>query len=233
MQDPGYIYNRGQPLAPAEMGREYINAPDVRKPLSEYVGASEELNLGAFMRGEREFEAWDPMDFCKLSKVSKNNPDVAWLRDAELKHGRVAMLAFVGIIFPCAKRHWPAPIFADAAAAGWPNALDKVNDAAPEIVGQALLAIMLTEAYMNTKRGEGAKVNWWDGLWYGERPPAEGYSKSVVAGDYGWDPLKLMPEEEEEAKLMQLRELKNGRLAMLAVMGIFFQYVNTGTTPFA
>ena len=55
--------------APAGMGLEYVNLP--RKPLSEFVGASEELNLGAFMKGERNFEPWDPMDFNKLSKVTE------------------------------------------------------------------------------------------------------------------------------------------------------------------
>ena len=82
-----YMYD--QPFAPEGMGREYIQA-DVRKPLEDYVGASEELNLAAFFKGEK-FGPWDPMEFHKLSKVSGNNPDVAFLREAELKHGRIAM----------------------------------------------------------------------------------------------------------------------------------------------
>jgi len=233
MEDESYLFNNGIPLTNLDgvgQGGEYINAPAVRKPLSEYVGASEEFNLGAYMKGERNFEPWDPMDFSKLSKVSKNNPDVAWLREAELKHCRVAMLAFVGIMMP-SWHHFPAAPFVEAAASGWPNALAKIQDSSPSIVGQGLATCLFIEAGMQTKRGEGAAVNWWDGLWYGERAPADGFSKSVVAGDFGWDPLKLLPEDPEEAKLMQLRELKNGRLAMLAVMGIFVQYLQTGTGP--
>ena len=56
----------------------------------------------------------------------------------------------------------------------------------------------------------------------GERPGG------VVAGDYGFDPLKLLPKDKAAADKMRLKELKNGRLAMLAVMGIFTGYLNTG-----
>ena len=59
------------PYAPEGMGREYINADGVRRPLADYVGASEEFNLGAYFGGESKFEPWDPFDFCKLSKVSQ------------------------------------------------------------------------------------------------------------------------------------------------------------------
>uniref|UniRef100_A0A7S0J218 Uncharacterized protein n=1 Tax=Calcidiscus leptoporus TaxID=127549 RepID=A0A7S0J218_9EUKA len=62
-----------------------------------------------------------------------------------------------------------------------------------------------------------------DGLWFGEREGSK-----VVAGDLGFDPLNLMPPDPKAADLMRLKELKNGRLAMLAVMGIFMQYLQTG-----
>merc|ERR1719160_2116216 len=65
-----YMYD--QPFAPPTMGREYIQA-DVRKPLSEYVGASAEFNLGKWFAGEKEetFEPWDPLNLCLLSKVPR------------------------------------------------------------------------------------------------------------------------------------------------------------------
>jgi light-harvesting complex I chlorophyll a/b binding protein 1 len=225
-----YMYD--EPYAPAGMGREYINAPDVRKPLSEFVGASEEFNLAAYFAGEKEFEPWDPWDFAKLSKVSANNPDVAFLREAELKHGRIAMLAFVGIFFTAGDVHFGASPFADAAAGGWPEALGSIQKSSPGIFFQGLGAIAIVEGVSNSNRGKGCEVNWWDGLWLGERAPAEGFTKSIVAGDLEWDPLGLKPKDPEAYKLMQLKELKNGRLAMLAVMGIFSGYLNTGADPF-
>jgi hypothetical protein len=194
----------------------------VRKPLSEYVGASAEFNIGAYFKDkapESSFEPWDPMGFCLLSKVSANNPDVAFLREAELKHGRICMLAFVGILFTSGGTHLPGDAFDAATQAGWPLSLGAIQKTNPGVVAQALATIGLVEGVTNTNRGP-----WWDGLWFGER---EG--SSVVAGDLGWDPLKLMPKDPKAADAMRMKELKNGRLAMLAVMGIFAQYLNTGS----
>ena len=42
-------------------------------------------------------------------------------------------------------------------------------------------------------------------------------------GDLGFDPLGLKPDTPESLKLMQTRELNNGRLAMIAIMGIMTQ----------
>lgn len=215
-----YMY--GEPFAPEGMGREFINADNVRRPLADYVGASEEFNLGAYFAGESKFEPWDPFSFCLLSKVSANNPDVAFLREAELKHGRLAMLAFLGIVFTAGGKHLPAEAFTDATAAGWPNSLGVLTKTNPGITAQALGTIGLIEGWSNTKRGP-----WWDGLWFGERADS-----TVVAGDLGFDPLKLMPTDPKAADQMRLKELKNGRLAMLAVMGLFAGYMNTGSTGF-
>jgi hypothetical protein len=217
-----YMYD--QPFAPPTMGREYIQA-DVRKPLSEYVGASAEFNLGKWLAGEKEetFEPWDPLDLCLLSKVSANNPDVAFLREAELKHGRIAMLAFVGILFTAGGTHFPPPEFEAAAAGGWPEALGTINKSNPGILAQALATIAVVEGQSNANRGTPGGINWWDGLWFGER---EG--NAVVAGDLKFDPLKLMPKDPDAAKRMQLAELKNGRLAMIAVFSIFQTYLYTG-----
>jgi hypothetical protein len=76
------------PLAPATMGREFINRP--RAPLSSYIGASEEVTFPP--GGGRTPTPWDPLRFSELYKVSANNPDVAWLRESELKHGRMVRL---------------------------------------------------------------------------------------------------------------------------------------------
>ena len=40
------------------------------------------------------------------------------------------------------------------------------------------------------------------------------------AGDFNWDPLGLKPSDPETWEKVQLRELKNGRLAMIAVSGM-------------
>jgi len=150
--------------------------------------------------------------------VSANNPDVAWLREAELKHGRVCMLAFVGILVTASGKHWPQETFAAATEAGWPNALGAIQKSNPGIVGQAVAAIGIIEGW-----SFGRISGRWDGLWFGER---EG--SPISPGDLGFDPLGLMPTDPKAALNMRNKELANGRLAMLAVMGIFFGYLNTG-----
>merc|ERR1719476_257857 len=96
------------PLAPSGMGQEFINSE--RKPLSEYVGASVEFGDAP----------WDPWSLTELWKVSANNPDVAWLREAELKHGRLSMLAFAGILATNGGLHLPGEFWTDS---DWTSAL--------------------------------------------------------------------------------------------------------------
>lgn len=50
------------------------------------------------------------------------------------------------------------------------------------------------------------------------------FSSDHVPGDYGWDPLDLAKDDGELA----IKELKNGRLAMLAFSGIVTQAALTG-----
>ena len=44
-----YMYD--EPYAPEGMGREFINADGVRKPIEAFVGASEEMDLAGYFRG--------------------------------------------------------------------------------------------------------------------------------------------------------------------------------------
>ena len=47
-------------------------------------------------------------------------------------------------------------------------------------------------------------------------------------GDFGFDPLKLYPVDEAGQRERQLQELKNGRLAMIAIGGMVTQATITG-----
>lgn len=47
-------------------------------------------------------------------------------------------------------------------------------------------------------------------------------------GDFGFDPLKLKPSNPEKYKQYQINELKNGRLAMIAIGGMVAGATITG-----
>ena len=51
-------------------------------------------------------------------------------------------------------------------------------------------------------------------------------------GDLGFDPLNLMPANEEDFDVMRTKELQNGRLAMLGVAGMVAQELVTGAKIF-
>ena len=63
----------------------------------------------------------DPLN---IGETSKEN--IAWFRHAEIKHGRVAMIAFVGHVVQATGAHWPWALttsgvtHADISAAGGP-----------------------------------------------------------------------------------------------------------------
>ena len=51
-----------------------------------------------------------------------------------------------------------------------------------------------------------------------------------VPGDIGFDPLGLKPEDPEEFRIMQTKELQNGRLGMIAAAGFLAQEAVTKAT---
>lgn len=138
---------------------------------------------------------FDPLGFTEIFPL-------AWLREAELKHCRVCMLAFVGFIFT---DFYTLP--------GFEYTTLEAHDAcvASGAMSQLLLWIGLLEivgfiAIDQTLRGSG-------------REP----------GDFGFDPIGFSSDPKVKADL-QMKELANGRLAMFGFGGIVTQSVLTGNT---
>jgi hypothetical protein len=126
------------------------------------------------------------------------------MREAELKHCRLAMLAAAG---------WPIAELFDkplADAAGLPTALTKAG-ASPSLLNGGLDKIEIAywvavAALAGIVELENMKVK-------------EEKGKAYVAGDCGFDPLGLFPKEKKAQTEMMTKELKNGRLAMMGVLG--------------
>merc|ERR1712187_57762 len=134
-------------------------------------------------------------------------------REAELTHGRVGMLASLGFLVQESFH----PLFT---ADGGP-AIQQIPKLPPALWFGMTLGIGIAES-LRIQRG------WADP---GEdrsniRKLKEGY----YPGDLGWDPLGLKPEDPEEFRAMQEKELNNGRLGMIAAAGFMAQEAVSGTT---
>lgn len=124
---------------------------------------------------------------------------VPYFREAELKHGRICMLAWVGLVVPDFVRI-PGERYSFEAV---PCSIDahEAFSSATGVNFQILFWIAVVEFCCAKKVFE------WNSL--------------EVAGDYGL--TALFPKDEEGQKRMRLAELKNGRLAMLAFGGAITQ----------
>ena len=133
-----------------------------------------------------------------------------WLREAELKHGRICMLATFGYVFADIVYKLPNHPYSSFAAHD-----ESLKGGFGGAMGQIFLFIGLLEVISGIPA-----INFT--MNGGDREP----------GDYGFDPLGFLdgatPAAVEE---MKLKELKNGRLAMLAISGMVTQ-AGVGHTEF-
>jgi len=164
---------------------------------------------------------WDPLG---IGDTSKEN--IAWFRHAEIKHGRVAMIAFVGHIVQSTGAHWPWPLttsgitHADISAAGGPGDQWDALPSASKL--QILIAVGFLELWSESYEAlaAGGQVHYVRGGKPGFFPPLKGNIPHPVPFNL-FDPLNLSakttPERKEQGLLA---EINNGRLAMLGIFGL-------------
>merc|ERR1711892_197493 len=155
---------------------------------------------------------FDPLGFAEKA----NEATLKRYREAELTHGRVAMLATIGF-FVGEKVEGSSFLF-DASVSG--PAITHLSQVPP--LFWVVLVVFI--GGLERTRAEKAFVDPADvpvgesGLMRDEYQP----------GDLGFDPLGLMPEDPEEFNIMQTKELQHGRLAMLAAAGFMAQELTDG-----
>jgi len=163
------------------------------------------------------FGFFDPLD---ISPITKR--DFAKWRESEIKHGRVAMLAFLGVL-----AGEKAGIFFGDSITGPAILQYQQADAMFQAFTFNVLGFAAAVEGFNIVKGwespeETAKSL--DGL----ASLKEGY----VAGDLKFDPLGLKPKSPADFKTMATKEINNGRLAMIAMAGIVVQELITGESIF-
>jgi len=148
--------------------------------------------LDGTMIGDAGF---DPMG------ITEQLTDLNYVRAAELKHGRVAMIAVIGFVVQQYVQ-LPGRAFSDP--------FEAVAKLPLSVHAQIFAAIAVVELLTELKT-----IN-------GEGEP----------GDYGFGSKNLEGKSEDYVNSMKLKEIKNGRLAMIAIIGLFVQKLSNGKLPF-
>jgi len=123
----------------------------------------------------------------------------------------MSMLAITGVMVQSAGIHLPGNADISFANADWAMAPTTLPPAA---WGQVLFFIGLAEGQTSAGLFD---------LWLGNTEKRE-------PGNLGWG-TQFLSKDKKAADKMRLKELKNGRLAMLAIMGVAFNHVIPGALP--
>jgi len=181
---------------------------------------------------------WDPLGLTDVEVMMQgqgrtNAQAIGWLRHAEIKHGRVAMAAFVGYIVQSNGIHFPwatslnGMTYADIAAAGSPPAQwDAVpTNAKWQIFGLIAGLELWGECAMDKHYCNGGKP----GQYPSFAPIRDeiGHPTLDLFDPFGFSKNKT-PEQKEKGLLV---EINNGRLAQLGIMGFVSEARVPGSVP--
>jgi hypothetical protein len=162
-----------------------------------------------------------PFGFFDPLGLSNNASDelICWYREAELKHGRVAMAAFVGFLINYSDITFPANLTMSgekfsslgtkAPLAAWDNLSDRGKWSILGFIG--LLELLGEAEKPHYMRGGKSGTN--NLVWY--------FGEKYLSG-----------KTEEQKRSSRTAEINNGRLAMLGVMSLIAGSTIQGSVPF-
>jgi hypothetical protein len=187
---------------------------DMAKKLNPVVGFYDPLNLA-------EADFWD----------QGNAATIAFLRQAEIKHGRVAMAAFVGY---CVQSNFVFPWAQTLAGAAHPSA-----DLSPEAQWDAVpvgakwqIFAVISALELWDECGGGVLPHYMNGRQPGKYPSFDLFRDNVHPVLNLYDPFNFNSKMSDETKEKRLRtEINNGRLAMLGIFGFLCADTIPGSVP--
>jgi len=171
---------------------------------------------------------YDPLALAEKDFWGKGNEaTIGFLRQSEIKHGRIAMFAFVGYIV---QSNFVFPWAQTLAGAPHPSA-----DLSPEAQWDAVplgakwqIFAVISALELWDECGGGSLPHYMAGRKPGQYPPFTLFRDNVHPVLDLYDPLgfnKKMSEEKKEKRL--IAEINNGRLAMLGI----FAFLSADTIP--
>ncbi|EGB08033.1 chlorophyll A-B binding protein [Aureococcus anophagefferens] len=179
---------------------------------------------------------WDPLNVADTVDGAfygfDNAGAIAWWRQAEIKHGRVAMAAFVGYCVQANGYHWGTKM--TLGGADWPTGSPAEQwDALPAASKwQIILFVGIMELF-----AESVPPHYMKGGQPGKFPSfAEAYKEGrgfphPVPFDL-YDPFGFSKNRSPEAKARGLLvEINNGRAAMLGIFGFLAESKVSGSVP--
>ena len=177
-------------------------------------GASAPSHLNGTLPGDYGF---DPLN------LGADRKDLDWYVQAELQHARWAMLGMVGMAAP--------EVLTKMGVSDLPNWHDAPFDKGYVADATALFTVQMF--MMNW-----AEVRRWQDMKnpgsVSEDPAFPGKYK-LPDGDVGYPGGIFNPsnygKKGDELKKLKAKEIANGRLAMVAILGCFIQYDHTGVGP--
>mmetsp|Transcript_18267 Transcript_18267/g.27164 ORF Transcript_18267/g.27164 Transcript_18267/m.27164 type:complete len:252 (+) Transcript_18267:38-793(+) len=173
---------------------------------------------------------FDPLNLAEASFWgTSNEATIGFLRESEVKHGRVAMFAFVGYIVHSNGITWPWPMTLSGEPFPQVSNAPEAWDAIPEA---AKWQIMLFVGFLEAWR-ESQGTHYMKGGKIGYFPDFDAkYIPGGALNLYNPFPRKdiaVMSDEQKEKRLVA--EINNGRLAMLGIFGFISEGATEGSVP--
>jgi len=184
------------------------------KKLNPVVGFYDPLNLA-------EAEFWG----------MSNEATIGFLRHSEIKHGRIAMFAFVGYIVHANGFKFPWAMQMDGAPFPTETNPPALWDTIPEVAKWQIFAtIFFLEFWSELSTPE--HTHYMSGGKPGDMPSLQLFRDNVHFALDLYDPAGMSKNMSEEKKESRLRaEINNGRLAQLGIFGFLCEQTIPGSVP--